>query len=351
MSNKALVAQTLIPESEYKKFMIQFDINWKVLRITCSDGSKIWNNNGTMNQFYNINGNGNDITCDVHFSRFIYMTTQEALDYTYKHKTTISTKNCAADLYLEPVKNENDNSCHFIDLKQMYHAFFHRNNNMDTQSFMQYVSYLAITQEGVDSIVTEGYLAFINKNGTPIKDEYNRHYKNFLLNSYCLQNSPGRSDDIYVFDSYYKDNLYMRVVNGSMRKACFIIDPYDSKKCMAVLLNYDGSADYIVGEFADLWNRWWKENNVPRVLTNTEGFIKSFLSKYSNLVLWSIQKPMKDPYNDLVRMEKFQNDAQLFASIIPDAYFKPEGLWSTLVETQGSTWINTNDDKYYSPDF
>ena len=346
-----LIGQTLKPESSYKKFVILFDKNWKPLRIKCTSGEKVWFKDGEGYSLAGLNGNdlGIDITCDVFYVRSLEMTDEEANNYNNKNYTILTSRFPIKDYYMNPVKSDNNKSlCVPGSSPFSYHKLFNPNSsNAACQSWMQNATYMSISSNGTDSLVTQGYKAYLNTDGTPNYDVYERNYGDYNLYSTCLLRNSGRDDDIYFFDFLYKKNTYAKIINGALYKACFITDPFNHKKAIAIVLRNDGSVDYITGEFEDLIQRY-ENGNLPRILTATQEFIDYFLAKYPNLIFWSIEKAMRDPAADLTRVSEFNNNAQTFASIMSSVYLRPQRIWSTLIDEQNKSWVNSNSSIVYT---
>jgi len=351
------IGQSLKPESEYKDFVILFDKNWKPLRIACTSGEIQWNKDSketSLGASLSENGKpGLDISCDIIYVRRIHMTLEEARNYYLKHYTTLSTRLPIADYYYNPVKSDNNKDkslCVPGDSHFIYHKLFNPNSSdLACQSWMQYSTYMAINSKGVDSLITQGYEVYLNMDGTPNYDIYKRNLGDYGFYSDFLRNN-GKDDDIYFFNFTYKGHVYFRIINSYLHKACFVTDPFNHKKAIAIVVRNDGSVDYITGEFDDLIERY-KSGNLPRILTNTQEFIDFFLQKYPYLYFWSIDKVMRDPATDLIKVSDFNNNAQTFASTISSVYFLPQRIWTTLIDEQNKSWIDSNSSLVYGDKF
>ena len=364
-------SQKLEPEKISYTFAIYFDNNWKVISIGCRDTSNkifpkqnsvdgsIIENEHSSKFLFSYFVAKNERQCKISFLRLIALTNDEATSYQKYKKTTLSVRSSIRDYYctfvekkVVDLQNKESINCEQQVTQFKYHALFNPNTdyskNAPVQSYMQKGSFMAITKAGLDSIVTEGYTAFLNEDGSPKQDLYLRHYGDFTLTGSCSQYNSGRGDDVYFFTFQYRKREYLRIVSGNLYKACFLTDPNDSKNSMAMVVREDGSVDYIVGELEDLYTRYFKDN-LPRIETNTTAFVKTMISKYPNLLLWSILKPTRNLPTDVVKFGEI-TDVSEFAMLLQKSYLINQSLWGTLIDNNG-TWTNSNSDELLSEVF
>ena len=107
---------------------------------------------------------------------------------------------------------------------------------------------------------------------------------------------------------------------------------------MAVVVRNDGSVDYIVGEFDDLYKRYW-DGNLPRIETNTTKFVKDYIAKYPYLLLWNIKKTTFNVKEETGKIGDAGSDVSFFAKLIEKAYLVEQGVWSTLID-KDHTWLD-----------
>ena len=370
LATKNVRSQQLTPEKNIKLYEIDFDKNFKVLGIVCRDTAhkifpKISRSGEVLPNTYSFGYRfccyaEENFRCRFSFFRLILMTDDEALAYIRTKETTLSYKGAAGirDYYM--IQEAVSNKCKPAAGEYKYHALFNpeyiSNGNiratMPLSRFFQSASYMGITASGTDSIVSQGYCALLEKDGSPMYDFYQRIYGDFEFFSYCNANRSGSQNDIYVFKFLFKGHEYFRVASGNLYKALWLTDPYNDKSSMIAVDRNDGSVDYIVGELNDLYERYI-DNNLPRVQTNTTLFLKNMLSKYPNLVLWNILKPTRNFNTDLVKFGDIPKDLAYFAKLLEGGYLQNQSLWMTLLDTGGPadnnrTWKDPNDRYFYA---
>ena len=346
-------AQRLEPEQETSSYVIFFDADWRVLRIASIDTTKkvfpAFNRDGTPNPNrrsavygFNEKFRFNSIKCFMRYQRMLLLTEKEASDYVKYGRTSISARSSVRDYYLNYQKVDGSSDCKDVITKVAYHPLFNKASSRDLplQSYMQKPTFMAITSSGKDSLVADGYTLFMDEDGKPNHDVYLRHYGNYIMAGFCYPQDYGRQDDIYEFEFQYKNKGYIRVVSSRMAKACFLIDPYNTKNAMAVVVRNDGSVDYIVGEYDDLYKRYWG-GNLPRIETNTTQFLKDYIAKYPYLLLWNIQKTTFNVKEETGKIGDAGSDVSFFARLIEKAYLTEQGVWSTLIDND-HTWLDPN---------
>lgn len=344
-------AQGLEPEKETSAFVLFFDADWRVLRIGSMDTTKkvfpAFNKDGTPNPnrlsaVYDFDEKYRfkSIKCYMRYQRMIALTQQEASDYVRYKRTSLGSRSSVRDYYLNYQKVDGSSDCKEVITKVAYHPLFNKNTSKDLplQSYMQKPTFMAISSNGKDSLVADGYSLLMNEDGKPEYDAYVRHYGNYQMISVCYAQDYGRQDDIYEFQFQYKNKEYIRIISSRMAKACFLIDPNNPKNAMAVVVRNDGSVDYIVGELDDLYKRYWS-GNLPRIETNTTKFVKDYIAKYPYLLLWNIQKTTYNVKEETGKIGDAGSDVSFFASLIEKAYLVEQGVWSTLID-KDHTWLD-----------
>ncbi|MCX6167659.1 MAG: hypothetical protein NT021_06700 [Sphingobacteriales bacterium] len=356
---KPLTAQTLAPASEYKVFYIYYDKDWTPLLIACggtggksdlnNSSNKIWTVNGVATNRYQLTPKSFR-SCDFIYNRVIRLTVSEALNYTTKRFTKVSTSTPVWDYYYSPTMGAN-NICvpSPLPANYNYNQFTTNSGELAIQTYMQRADFMGLSKDGKDTIGAQGYVMYMDSTGVPMVDRYYRSKGDYKMIGVCDHGNYGRSDDFYEFFFYYKGKEYMRILNANTFKAFFVQDPGNSKKAMAVVLRDDGSVDYIAGEFQDLLDRYLS-NSLPRVETNTTKFVTDFLTNNPNLIFWSLAKPYRGGTDGIVRAQDFANNPSLFAEILTKIYLEPQKLWATLIDNE-NTWVDPSNTKILVEDF
>lgn len=282
------------------KCQISFDKDWKPLMIYSPTPSH--NDNNKFYYFRNCDRN------EHIYYRSIYLTENEISNYRNFRKTTVSTNKPCQD--------------------------FFGNGNNKMQGFAQRLSFMGISESGVDSITNQGYFVNFNNDGT-VRSEY---YERNIVDKYSMQSFYISKEDKQY--SYFQVSLYyrrnsidkwsepIRIWTGRTLKEYRLST---GKYFMSVYLSFDG--DGSTGYYSGVSRKIkcgikGEEKGEQSVIISKEDFFRDFQKEYPDLVFIPILMPLKFNISESDLGTKCKDlDLNTVLRVLDEIYLTDQECW------------------------
>lgn len=272
--------QTINNDKELIHCDIDFDSNWRFLKLRYSDANrKIKTFTSKMNPFTDIDTEKKRSE-KVSFTRIIYLTSKNIKDY----------------LNGEVIYPDCEIKKPTIDV------YYNGKNYEDKQSIMARIYSMSINIDLTDNLLYEGQSVYFNKNHEIEKELYCRYFDDGYNSTMIYQLKNNDDPDGWIYGYYFKNQFgeYEKLAVVTVSRSSQIFSFYNQKRKLKMIFMVAPS--YVKSEMGIINNAVYKfsseetEKGTPTSYSKYE-FFKLFFDDYKKLKLRNLSRAWMIPVN------------------------------------------------------